>query len=265
MARASSKKPPRRSPAITKPSVPLSRPSGSASQKFRGPGTLAIDIGGTGLKASVLDEKGNLTVDRVRVETPVGSSPAVIVETLRKLVAPLPPYERVSVGFPGVVRAGKVFTAPNLGHAAWKGFELARALEKALGKPVRLANDADLQGLGVIKGKGVEMVITLGTGFGTGLYENGRLAPHLEIAHHPFRKGKTYDEQLGERTRKKIGMKKWNKRVAEAIEVLRRLVNFDHIYIGGGNAKRLDFKLPPYASVVSNQAGITGGIALWRE
>jgi len=254
----------RSKPSARKPAVSVKPASQLPAPKSSGPKTLSIDIGGSGLKASVLDAEGKLVVERVRVETPVGSPPQTIVDTLARLVAPLPAFDRVSVGFPGVVRNGKILTAPNLGHKTWSGFDLGAALSKKLGRPVRIANDADTQGLGVVKGNGVEMVVTLGTGFGTGLYENGRLGPHLEIAHHPFRKGETYDEQLGDRARRKIGDKKWNKRVKLAVETLRRLVNFDHIYVGGGNAKKITFKLDSDTSLVSNQAGITGGIALWR-
>ncbi len=231
-----------------------------------GPGirTLAIDIGGTGLKASVLDEEGKMLVDRVRVETPVGSPPDGIVEALAKLVEPLPAFDRVSVGFPGVVRVGKVLTAPNLGHEDWKGFDLARALTKRLGKPARVCNDADMQGLAAIQGTGVELVITLGTGFGTALYLDGRLAPHLELAHHPFRKGESYEEQLGNPARKRVGTTKWNKRIQKAIKNLRNLVHFDHLYIGGGNAKKITFTPDPDITIISNEAGIKGGIALWK-
>jgi polyphosphate glucokinase len=227
--------------------------------------TLAIDIGGTGLKASVLDEAGAMLHDRVRVETPVGSPPEVIVEALAKLVAPLPRYDRISVGFPGVVRNGHILTAPNLGHEGWVGFDLATALRNHLGKPTRVVNDADMQGLAAIQGKGVELVITLGTGFGTALYLDGRLAPHLELAHHPFRKGETYEEQLGNAARRQVGTKKWNKRIQRAIEYLRALVHFDHLYIGGGNARKITFKPDPDTAVISNEAGIRGGIALWRD
>jgi polyphosphate glucokinase len=227
--------------------------------------TLAIDVGGTGLKASIIDEDACLLTERVRVETPVGAPPGKFVEALERLVAPLGAFDRVSVGFPGVVRAGRVLTAPNLGNDMWAGFALAQALEAALGKPVRIANDADLQGLAVIAGKGVEMVITLGTGFGTGLYLDGRLGPHLEIAHHPFRHGETYDEQLGNATRKKIGSERWNKRVGKAIGNLRRLTSFDHLFIGGGNAKKIELDLDPDITVVSNEAGLAGGVALWRH
>jgi polyphosphate glucokinase len=227
--------------------------------------TLAIDVGGSGLKASVIDEAGRLLTDRVRVDTPVGSPPKEIVEALARLVAPLGAFDRVSVGFPGVVRDGRVLTAPNLGNKGWKGFDLAGALGRALGKPVRVANDADVQGLAVIEGKGVEIVITLGTGFGTGLYLDGRLAPHLELSHHRFRKGETYDEHLGNAARKRVGRKKWNRRVQKAIRNLRSLTNFDRLYVGGGNAKKIDFELDPDVRIVSNDAGIKGGIVLWRD
>ena len=138
--------------------------------------TLAIDVGGTGLKASIVDDAGRLLTDRARIDTPVGAPPKEIVQALVQLVQPLGAYDRVSVGFPGVVREGRVLTAPNLGNKGWKGFDLTGALGKALGKPVRVANDADVQGLAVIAGKGVEMVITLGTGFGTSLGRDLRRA-----------------------------------------------------------------------------------------
>ena len=227
--------------------------------------TLAIDVGGSGLKASVLDEAGRLLTERVRVDTPVGSPPREIVDALARLVAPLGAYDRVSVGFPGVVRQGRVLTAPNLDNKGWKGFDLAGALSRALGKPVRVANDADVQGLAVIAGKGVEVVVTLGTGFGTGLYLDGRLAPHLELSHHPFRKGETYDEQLGNAARKRVGTRTWNRRVKKAIRNIRALASFDHLYIGGGNARRIDFELDPDVTIVSNDAGIKGGVALWQD
>jgi polyphosphate glucokinase len=231
----------------------------------KGVKTLAIDIGGTGLKASVLDSEGGMLTERVRVETPPHCSPKLMVKTLAALVAPLPAADRVSVGFPGVVRRGVVVTAHNLGTEAWKGFELDAALTRALGKPVRVLNDADVQGLGAIKGRGVEVVITLGTGLGSSIFEDGRLSTHLELAHHPFRGGETYEEQLGNKALEKAGKRKWRERVFKAITALRTLTTFDHLYIGGGNARLLPAKLPKDVSVVSNELGMRGGIWLWRE
>lgn len=227
--------------------------------------TLAIDIGGTGLKASVLDEEGTMLTERVRVDTPPQCPPELMVETLAQLVANLPEYHRVSVGFPGVIRHGVVLTAHNLGTRGWHGFALDKALAKRLGKPVRVLNDADVQGLGAITGMGVELVITLGTGMGSSLFEDGRLAPHLELAHHPFRKDETYEEQLGNAALEARGKRKWKRRVLLAIETLRQLTAFDHLYLGGGNAELLGDNLPPDVTTVSNNLGIRGGIWLWRE
>jgi polyphosphate glucokinase len=231
----------------------------------KGPFTLAIDIGGTGLKATVLDENGEMLVERIRVDTPSPCPPAVMIETLAKLVAPLPPYDRVSVGFPGVVRRGKIVTAHNLGEKDWKGFDLDLALTEKLGKPVRVLNDADIQGLGAISGEGIEMVITLGTGLGSSLFEDGRSFAHLELAHHPFRKGETYEEQLGDAALEDAGKKKWNKRLRIAIDTLRILTNFDHLYLGGGNARQVEITLPPDVTLTSNDFGLRGGLWLWKD
>src|ERR1051326_9184295 len=174
------------------------------------------------------------------------------------------PFDRASVGFPGAVRDGRVLTAPNLGTELWAGFDLQAALAERWKKPVRVMNDADVQGFGAIQGKGVEMVLTLGTGAGTSIFYNGQIMPHLELAHHPVRGKKTYDEYVGNAALEKVGKKKWNKRVARVIEVLRQLVNFDHLYIGGGNARRIEIPLPSDVTPVPNSDGLTGGIALWR-
>ncbi|MDP9100956.1 MAG: ROK family protein [Actinomycetota bacterium] len=238
--------------------------------------TLAIDIGGTGLKASVLAASGQMLSDRVRIPTPYPLSPQGLVAALQGLIAPLPPAERASVGFPGVVREGRIRTAPHfLGAAgpdakpqkglvtAWSDFDLAGALTEALGKPTRVANDADVQGAGVVSGTGIELVVTLGTGVGTALFVDGQVCPHLELGHHPLRRGETYNERLGEAARKKVGNAKWRRRVLEAVDVLDVLVNFDRLYIGGGNAQRLPAPLPERVMTVSNDAGILGGIKLW--
>src|SRR6266852_7482854 len=202
---------------------------GEASAEGR---ILAIDIGGTGLKAAILSDEGEMLTERLRVATPHPISPEGLVDALIKLIEPLTGFDYVSVGFPGVVRNGKIITAPNLGTEALKGFDLAGELVERLGKPVRVINDADMQGYGAVEGKGLEMVITLGTGFGSALFMDGELAPHLEIAHLPFRKDKTYDQQIGDKARKKVGKKTWNRRVKRAIDTLRVLTHFDKLYIG---------------------------------
>lgn len=229
------------------------------------PYTLAVDVGGTGIKAAVLDAEGEMISEHLRIETPKHLRPDGLVDLIAQLTQSLPPFDRVSVGFPGVVRRGVILTAPNLGTEHFHGFDLAHALHERFGRPVRVANDADVQGLAVVEGKGVELVITLGTGFGSSIFVDGRLGPHLELAHHEFHNGKTYEEELGEQARRKAGDKRWNRRVARVIEVLRQLTNFDHLYIGGGNAKRVRLALPPDVSIVDNTAGILGGIRLWQD
>lgn len=249
-------------PATKKPSL-LSRLRGAKRGSRSRPTTLAIDVGGSHVKASVLDDRGRMLHDRVKVETPPRLTPQQLVSLIGGLVKSLPSFDRVSVGFPGVVRSGVVRTAPNLGTDRFHGFNLARALERRLRKPVRVENDADVQGLAVVKGKGVEMVITLGTGFGSSIFVDGHLGPHLELAHHMFRKDKTYEDDLGEAARNRDGNVTWQRHVLEAIDSLRNLTNFDHLYIGGGNARLLDVKLPHDVSIVSNTAGIIGGVRLW--
>jgi len=228
------------------------------------PHTLAIDIGGTGLKAAVLDAEGHMLDKRVRVRTPSDPTPEAVIEALAHLIQRLPEFDRISIGFPGVVRRGIVLTAPNLGTKKWKGFALQDALSERFGKPARLENDAEVAGLGVIAGKGLEVVITLGTGFGSAIFSNGRMTPHLELAHHPIHKSLTYDEYVGDAALKEVGRKKWNRRVLKVIAVLRTLLNYDKLHIGGGNARHLTLRLPANVRIESNDAGIEGGAALWR-
>jgi polyphosphate glucokinase len=226
---------------------------------------LSIDVGGTGLKAAVLNRDGELVSDHLRVLTPKPCPPDLLVKTLKLLVAPFKTYDCVAIGFPGVVRGEKVITAPNLGTDMYAGFALAAKMAKALGKPVRIANDADVQGFAVVKGEGLEMVATLGTGFGTSLFRDGELMPHLEIAHMLANKDKTFDQFIGEKERKKQGNKGWNKRVQKVLPFLYTLVHYDRLYISGGNAKHLTFKLPKNTKIVPNISGIKGGAGLWRQ
>ncbi|NJO40823.1 MAG: ROK family protein [Cyanobacteria bacterium CRU_2_1] len=225
--------------------------------------TLAVDIGGSGVKVMVLDDQGNPTTERDRVPTPMPATPEAVVAAILELTKDKP-FERVSVGFPGVVRVGVIETAANL-HPSWIGFDLAATLTRYLGKPVRVANDADIQGLGAVSGIGVEMVVTLGTGFGSALFVNGKLVPNLEMGHHPFRKGETYEQQLGRAALDVVGKKRWNERLLKAIAILNHLFNYDSLYIGGGNTKKIDVVLPSNVQIIPNITGLLGGITLWRD
>lgn len=226
--------------------------------------TLCIDIGGSHLKAMVLDEKGHALGERARVDTPRPATPKAVLGALVALVGPLGEFDRVSVGFPGVVVDGVTKTAPNL-HPQWNHFALAHEVEQRLHRPVRALNDAGVQGFGIVKGRGTEMVLTLGTGMGCALFVDGRYVPNLELAHHPFRRKKTYEDYIGIKALKKVGKKKWNERVRRVIDQVEPIFNPTVIYLGGGNAQKLSIKLPSNVKIADNVAGLLGGIALWRE
>lgn len=228
------------------------------------PITLAFDIGGTGVKSMLLDHKGRPISERERIETPQPATPEAVIAVMDGMAQKLNSYDRISIGFPGVVKRGVTYTAHNL-NENWIGFELERVLSRRWRKPVRVMNDAAVQGFGAIRGRGVELVITVGTGFGSSIYSNGRLTPGLELAHHPWRKSKTYEDDLGKNGLAKHGKKRWNKLLEKAIAQLEALFNYDHLYIGGGNAVKIDFALPPHVTRIPNEDGLLGGVMLWKE
>jgi polyphosphate glucokinase len=227
------------------------------------PITLCFDIGGSGIKAMLLDARGKALSDRERVLTPALPTPRAVLRVLETLREHFPGFDRVSVGFPGVVKRGVTYIAVNL-HPKWAEFPLQHELERRWRKPVRVCNDAAVQGYGAIQRKGVELIITLGTGMGSAIFSDGKLCPGLELGHHPWRE-KTYEDYLGRRGLEKYGKKQWNKRLQEAIAQSAATFNWDHLYLGGGNARKINFKLPKNVSIVSNEDGIFGGVALWRE
>ena len=244
---------------MAEPSSGITRQAAPAT-----PITLAIDIGGTGLKIMALDADAKPITQRFRSQTPLKPTPARVFAELEKLKTNVASFDRVSVGFPGVIKGGHTLTAANL-HPEWVGFDVQGELEKRWGKPVRVANDAAVQGFGAIAGQGVELVITLGTGMGSALFTRGHLCPGLELGHHPLRKGKTYEDYLGRAGLKRIGPHKWNRILTRAIEQTAHTFNWDKLYIGGGNAKLVSFSLPKNVSLVSNQDGLLGGIRLWDD
>jgi polyphosphate glucokinase len=240
--------------------------------------TLAVDIGGSGFKAAVLDASGAMLTDRARMDTPYPCPPETFVASVRELVGTLTvDYHRVTVGFPGLVRHGLVYNIPSLSRReysggpdaeltqAWSGYRLGSALASSFSAPVKVANDADVQGCAVASGDGFEFVITLGTGVGTALFSQGVLLTHLELGHAQFRKGGTFEDQLGNTARKEVGNERWGTRLVKALEAYDRFLFFDHVYVGGGNSKHLDeASLPTKATIVPNTAGILGGVRLWQ-
>lgn len=239
-----------------KKSKPALRPAGLI--------TLSVDIGGTGIKMIGLDSEGNPINERARCLTPQPATPKAVLEVIRQMLAGQPEFDRMSVGFPGVVIQGVVHTAANL-DPAWRRFDLGAELRQHPGKPVRIINDADLQGYGVIEGRGVELVLTLGTGLGSALFVNGRLVPNLELGHHPFKKGKTYEERVSDAEFKRLGKKEWSERVGEMLAQLQPIFNYDTLYLGGGNAEHVKVPLPSNVRLFSNVDGMTGGIRLWQH
>lgn len=242
--------------------VPVPEPQPAAPAA--GPCTLAVDIGGSSIKASVLDAEGRLAAAQVRTPTPRQATPPAVLEKIAELAAQLPAAQRISVGFPGVVRGGKVLTAPNLGTEHWADFELMSVLAERFALPARVLNDAAVQGLGVVEGNGLECVLTLGTGVGCALFRNRRLLLSLELGQHRARGGKTYDQYVGQVALAAKGAKRWNRRLRRTIEAVTTLTTCDVLYIGGGNARRIAFEPPAHVRIVSNTAGITGGIRLWE-
>ena len=243
--------------------VTAPKPAPADLRNAKGPITLAIDIGGSGLKAMLLERDGKPVSERQRLATPEVPSPKTMLAGLESLRQLLPQFDRVSVGFPGVIKHGTTYSAFNL-HPGWAGFPLQMELEKRWKKPVRVCNDAAVQGYGAIKGNGVEMMITLGTGMGSSLFTEGRLCPGLELGHHPWKK-RTYEDYLGRRGLDKYGKKAWNEFLQEAIAQTAATFNWDHLYVGGGNTKKIEIKLPKNAEIVSNETGLLGGVALWKD
>ncbi len=225
--------------------------------------TLGVDVGGSHLKAAILDEQGQMRGAESRATTPSPATPHAVTDALAKLIRSLGEFDRVSIGFPGVVRKGVISTAPTLRAHGWAGYDLGKAMTDHFGKPVRILNDAEVQGLGVIGGSGLECVLTMGTGMGFALFHDGRLAPHLEMSRHPIRKRQTYNDFVGNAALQKLGKKHWSRRMLKVVEIMATVVNYDILYIGGGNSRHINVPLPPNVRLVPNSAGITGGTRLW--
>ncbi|HNE89566.1 MAG TPA: ROK family protein [Actinomycetota bacterium] len=238
--------------------------------------TLGIDCGGSGIKGSVLDAEGGLLAERVRIKTPYPLPPERFIGVLLEIAAQLPEFDRVTVGLPGMIRHGVVIVTPHYPNlhgpytrkdpeldAAWRHWDATAALEEAFGKPVRVLNDAEVQGAAVIQRTGLEVVFTLGTGLGCAVYDDGRLAPHLELSHAPVRKDFTYDTWMGKAQLKRLGPRKWSRRILATVDGMRPVFRWDHLYVGGGNAKHLMVDLGNDVTIVPNVAGILGGVRVW--
>lgn len=223
-----------------------------------------IDIGGSSIKAAIFSSDGSMVEAFTKLPTPKTATPQSVLEVITELLKNFQSFDMISVGFPGYVRDNIVHTAPNLENKSWAQVNFAEMLTEKLGKPAKVVNDADMQGLGIVSGKGLEMMLTLGTGFGTALLKDGKLLPHLEMAHHPIKKNTTYDEYIGDKALEAKGKDKWNERMQHVLRVMKTVFNYDRLYIGGGNAKLIDFKLDDNITIVSNKEAIDGGVKLWQ-
>lgn len=249
MARASAPGPPTEAHAPQRASAPL---------------TFGVDIGGTYLKAAVLGAHSQAVAERVKKPTPSPATPDAVCKAIEDLAEQFPPFDRISIGFPGVVRGGEIVTAPNLGTEQWAGFQLIDDMAQRFRVPVRLLNDAAVQGLGVVEGHGLECVITLGTGVGCALFRKRALLLHMEFGQHLRLQEVNYDRFIGQAALDAIGLEIWNARVLESVETIISLTNCDRLYIGGGNARKISYTLPHQVKIVSNAAGVTGGVRLWE-
>ncbi|WP_432221451.1 ROK family protein [Flavobacterium sp. TMP13] len=226
---------------------------------------LSIDFGGSHIKTAILNEEGKLLTDFQSIKTPQPATLSASLEAIQTLVQNFKGFDKISVGFPGYIKNGIVRTAPNLDQETWSNINFSEQLSKLLGKPAKVINDADMLALGVISGSGLEMMVTLGTGFGTAFALDGKLLPHLELAHHPITTKKSYDEYIGDNAYDDVGKKKWNIRLKKIISILKTVFNYDTLYIGGGNAKHINFELDANIKVVTNKDGIDGGAKLWQQ
>jgi len=214
---------------------------------------LVIDVGGNNVKVSISARKGE------PLKIPSGSemTAAKMAAAVKKATAGWV-YQAVSIGYPGPVVNGRPSAEPaNLGPG-WKGFDY----KKAFGRRVRVVNDAAMQALGSYDG-GRMLFLGLGTGLGSALVIEGILAP-MELAHLPYKKGKTYEDYVGERGLKRLGRKKWTAAVHDVVAKLKHGLQCDYVVLGGGQTKQLK-SLPRGVRLGNNTHAILGGVRLWKD
>jgi polyphosphate glucokinase len=213
---------------------------------------LVLDIGGTNVKMLASGETEPRKISSGRTMTPQKMVPEVKEATADWT------YDHVSVGYPGFVYRGKPVVEPfNLGPG-WIGFDF----ENAFGCPVKVINDAAMQALGSYEG-GRMLFLGLGTGLGSTVIVDGILEP-MELAHLPYKKGRTYEDYVGLRGLKRLGKKKWRAAVADVVERLKTALEVDYVVLGGGNATRMK-ELPPNTRLGDNANAFKGGFRLWEQ
>jgi len=213
---------------------------------------LVIDVGGTHVKLLLSGKRAARRFDSGKSMTP-----AKMVKGVKRLTTDWR-YDAISMGYPGLVLHGRIAAEPsNLGHG-WVGYDFAQAF----GHPMKIQNDAAMQALGSYRG-GRMLFLGLGTGLGSAMVVNGDVQP-MELAHLPYKKGRTYEDYVGLKGFKRLGVRKWRKQVRGVIETLRAALEPDDVVIGGGNAVRLT-ELPRGVRAGDNANAFKGGFRLWRS
>ena len=213
---------------------------------------LVIDIGGTHIKVASSDHP---------IPLKIVSGPSLTAEQMASQVLELTAewsYDAITIGFPGPVARDRPAAEPHNLGTGWVDFDFA----KAFPKPVRFLNDAAMQALGGYTG-GKMLFLGTGTGLGSALIDEGHILP-LELAHLPYKKGKTYEEYIGLAGLERRGKKRWRASVTDIVDRLRAAFVADHVLLGGGNAKLMK-KLPEATTLGANSNAIAGGIALWHQ
>jgi polyphosphate glucokinase len=213
---------------------------------------LAIDVGGSHVKTRVFGRR-----EMRQFDSGPHLTPRKMVEQVHELTGDWK-YDAVSIGYPGVVLHGKVIAEPHNLGPGWVGFDF----RKAFGRPTRIMNDAAMQAIGSYEG-GRMLFLGLGTGLGSALIVDDIVAP-MELAHLPFKKGRTYEDYVGDRGLLRLGAKKWRRNVKEVVERLSTVLEADYVVIGGGNARKLK-RLPKNARLGNNDFAFIGGFRVWRD
>jgi polyphosphate glucokinase len=213
---------------------------------------LVIDVGGTNVKVLATGQK-----EPVKIPSGPNMTPKKMVKEVREATAGWK-YSVISIGYPGPVIHGRPLCEPHNLGGGWVGFDF----KKAFGHPVKIVNDAAMQALGIYHG-GRMLFLGLGTGLGSAMIVDGILEP-MEVAHLPYKKGRTYEDYLGIRGLKRLGKKKWRSHVADVADKLKRALEADYVVLGGGNSKLIK-KLPAGCQLGNNLTAFAGGYRLWEE
>ncbi len=213
---------------------------------------LVIDVGGTNVKVLATGQK-----EPIKIPSGPKMTAKKMVQEVRQATKDWN-YSLVSIGYPGPVVHGHPLCNPHNLAGGWVGFDF----RKAFGRPVKIVNDAAMQALGIYRG-GRMLFLGLGTGLGSAMIVDGILEP-MEVAHLPYKKGRTYEDYLGIRGLERLGKKKWRRHVADVAEELKNALEADYVVLGGGNAKLLK-TLPPGCRLGDNSTAFTGGFRLWDE